>query len=112
QLFHVLAEAAELEHNLLCSYLFAAFSLKQTVAEDLTTEELAVVTRWRENLIAICIEEMVHLAQVSNLLVAVGARPHFNRPNLPVAPGYHPAGIVIELAPFDLATMEHFIFLE
>lgn len=112
QLFHVLAEAAELEHNLLCSYLFAAFSLKQSVAEDLTTQELAVVSRWRKNLIGICIEEMVHLAQVSNLLVAVGARPHFNRPNLPVAPGYHPASIVIELAPFDLATMEHFIFLE
>lgn len=26
---HVLAEAAELEHNLLCGYLYAAFSLKR-----------------------------------------------------------------------------------
>ena len=112
QLFHVLAEAAELEHNLLCSYLFAAFSLKQDISENLTAEELATVTEWHETLIGICIEEMVHLAQVSNLLVAVGARPHFNRPNLPVAPGYHPASIVIELAAFDQTTMDHFIFLE
>jgi hypothetical protein len=111
-LWHALAEAAELEHNLLCSYLFAAFSLKQDVSEDLTPSELRAVTGWRNTLMGICIEEMVHLAQVSNLLVAVGARAHFNRPNLPVAPGYHPASIVIELAPFDLATMEHFIFLE
>jgi hypothetical protein len=111
-LWHLLAEAAELEHNLLCSYLFAAFSLKQDTSEDLTSVELDAVQRWRSTLIGICVEEMVHLAQVSNLLMAVGARPHFNRPNLPVAPGYHPAGIVIELAPFDLETMEHFIFLE
>ena len=101
-LWHALAEAAELEHNLLCSYLFAAFSLKQDVSEDLTPSELTAVTGWRNTLMGICIEEMVHLAQVSNLLVSVGARAHFNRPNLPVAPGYHPASIVIELAPFDL----------
>ena len=29
-LLHMLAEASELEHNLLCSYLYAAFSLKST----------------------------------------------------------------------------------
>jgi hypothetical protein len=28
RLLHLLAEAAELEHNLLCSYLFAQFGLK------------------------------------------------------------------------------------
>lgn len=60
----------------------------------------------------LCLEEMVHLAQVCNLTVAVGSRPHFNRPNLPVAPGYHPAGVAMALAPFSLGTLEHFIFLE
>ena len=29
QLLHLLAEAAEIEHTLMCSYLFAAFSLKR-----------------------------------------------------------------------------------
>ncbi|MBI2768001.1 MAG: ferritin-like protein [Burkholderiales bacterium] len=112
QLLHLLAEAAELEHNILCSYLYAAFSLKQRENEGVTAAELAAIGRWRADIMGLCMEEMIHLAQVCNLMVAVGARPHFNRPNLPVAPGYHPAGVAIALAPFDLDTIEHFIFLE
>jgi hypothetical protein len=61
---------------------------------------------------SLCVEEMVHLAQVSNLLVAVGSRPHFNRPNFPIPAGYHPAGIALRLSPLDLQTLDHFIFLE
>ena len=45
-------------------------------------------------------------------MVALGSRPHFDRPNLPVPPGYHPAGIQVSLRPFDLDTLDHFIFLE
>jgi hypothetical protein len=88
---HVLAEAAELEHNLLCSYLYAAFSLKRSDAEGLAAHELAAVSRWRASILAVCMEEMAHLAQIGNLMLALGARPHFDRPNLPVPPGYHPA---------------------
>ena len=29
QLLHLLAEAAEIDHTLMCSYLYAAFSLKR-----------------------------------------------------------------------------------
>jgi hypothetical protein len=104
-LLHVLAEAAELEHNLLCSYLFAAFSLKQGVDEDLEPHEWQAVERWRGAIMQVCVEEMLHLAQVANLTVAIGARPHFDRPNLPVAPGYHPAGVQVTLRPFDLDTL-------
>lgn len=111
-LLHVLAEAAELEHNLLCSYLFAAFSLKQGVDEDLEPHELRAVERWRAAILQVCFEEMLHLAQVANLTVAVGSRPHFDRPNLPVSPGYHPAGVQVALRPFDLDTLQHFIYLE
>ncbi len=111
-LLHVLAEAAELEHNILCTYLYAAFSLKREQSEGLTAAELAKVDSWRKALLSICVEEMMHLAQVANLMVAVGARPHFNRPNFPVGKGYHPAAIELALAPFDLDTLEHFIFLE
>ncbi|WP_374673073.1 ferritin-like protein [Ideonella sp.] len=112
QLLHLLTEAAELEHNLLCSYLYAGFSLKTGTDEDLTDGELAAVSRWRASLRTVCMEEMAHLAQVANLMVALGARPHFDRPNLPVAPGYHPAGIVVALAPFSDEALQHFIFLE
>ncbi|MDB5959211.1 MAG: hypothetical protein JWP59_505 [Massilia sp.] len=111
-LLHMLAEAAELEHNLLCSYLYAAFSLKRGLDEDLLPDELDAVQRWRDTIMHVCMEEMAHLAQVANLMVAVGSRPHFDRPNLPVAAGYHPASIQVALAPFDLDTLEHFIFLE
>lgn len=98
QLLHLLAEAAEIEHNLLCCYLYAAFSLKRPSATGLFAAESRVVERWRKSLMTIAFEEMTHLAIVANLTVAVGARPHFNRPNLPVDPGYHPASIVVKLA--------------
>lgn len=111
-LLHVLAEAAELEHNLLCSYLFAAFSLKQSEGEALTATEWAAVERWRAAIMEVAVEEMLHLAQVANLMVAVGSRPHFDRPNLPVAPGHHPAGVQVALTPFDADTLQHFIYLE
>ena len=112
QLLHLLAEAAELEHNLLCSYLYAAFSLKRSTDEGVTTEELAAIGEWRKLILAVAREEMGHLLLVSNLFVALGARPHWNRPNFPVAPGYHPADIVVALTPFDQETLDHFIYLE
>lgn len=111
-LLHLLAEAAELEHNLLCSYLYAAFSLKTELRENLLPHELIAVRRWHAAIMGVCMEEMTHLAQVANLMGAVGSRPHFDRPNLPVSPGYHPAGIQVALAPLDLETLDHFIYLE
>jgi hypothetical protein len=108
----MLAEASELEHNLLCSYLYAGFSLKQGLDEDLLPHELEAVRRWHAAIMDVCMEEMTHLAQVANLMVALGSRPHFDRPNLPIAPGYHPAGVQVALTPFDLETLDHFIFLE
>ncbi|MDB5963649.1 MAG: hypothetical protein JWQ72_149, partial [Polaromonas sp.] len=71
-----------------------------------------LVERWRGLIMDTAMEEMVHLALIANLTVAVGARPHFNRPNLPVPPLYHPADLVVELAPFNLDTLDHFIYLE
>jgi CDGSH-type Zn-finger protein/uncharacterized Fe-S cluster protein YjdI len=112
QLFSALGEAAELEHNLLCLYLYAAFSLKRTKDEGITAAQLDAVARWRQEILGIALEEMTHLVLVSNLTVALGASPDFMRPNFPVSPGFYPAGLVIELAPFDLSTLEHFIYLE
>src|SRR5438552_1480486 len=112
QLLNLLAEAAEIEHNLMCCYLYAAFSLKESTAEDLTPGELAAVQRWRGQIIHVGIDEMAHLALVANLTAALGGVPHLGRPNFPIAPGYHPAGIVVKLAPFNAATLQHFIYLE
>jgi len=112
QLFSALGEAAELEHNLLCLYLYAAFSLKRSEEEGITAPQLEAVTRWRQEILGVALEEMTHLVLVANLTVALGASPDFMRPNFPVSPGFYPAALVIELAPFDLSTLEHFIYLE
>ena len=111
QLIHVLTEAAEIEHNLLCSYLYAAFSLKRGIDEGLTPTEAAAVSRWRKSVMSVALEEMAHLALVNNLLVFIGGSPHFNRPNFPVPPGYHPAGFSARLTPFDADTLEHFLYV-
>ena len=112
QLLHLLAEAAEIEHTLMCSYLYAAFSLKRGEREGLSAVEAEAVGRWRHAVMDVAIEEMSHLLLVANLTVAVGGRPHFTRPNFPVSSGYFPSGIVVRLTGFSVETLDHFIFLE
>src|SRR5271156_5713881 len=72
QLYSALAEAAELEHNLMCLYLYAMFSLKRTENEGLSRPELEAVQRWRRQILSISLEEMNHLTLVSNLMSAIG----------------------------------------
>ena len=68
-LIYMLCEAAELEHGIMCQYLFAAFSLKQRPEEGLSASEHESVTRWRRVISHVATEEMLHLALVHNLLV-------------------------------------------
>ena len=84
ELLFLLSEAAEFEHAVMCSYLFAAMSLKRSVDETLTAEELLIVTRWRRLIISVAVEEMLHLALVNNLITAFGGSGHLGRPNFPV----------------------------
>jgi CDGSH-type Zn-finger protein/uncharacterized Fe-S cluster protein YjdI len=111
ELLYLLSEAAEIEHNLMCCYLFAAFSLK-TEADGLAASEAAEIATWKRAITRVAVEEMTHLALVANLTSAIGGTPHFGRPNFPIARGYHPSGVVVQLRRFDLATLNHFIFLE
>ena len=112
QIFHLLAEASEIEHTLMCSYLYAAFSLKDGTNSGLSEREAEAVERWRQTIMSVAIEEMGHLMIVSNLTAAIGGRPHLTRPNFPVSPGYFPSGVVLRLTPFSFETLDHFIFLE
>src|SRR3954454_18451481 len=112
QLVHLLYEAAELEHNLMCTYLYAAFSLRQGEAEGLSADEARAVASWRKVIVKVAVEEMAHLAAVWNITAALGAAPRFGRGNFPLDPGALPAGIVVKLAPFNEAVLQHFIFLE
>src|SRR4029453_4436870 len=111
-LIYALGKEAELEPLVMLQYLFAAFSLKQSVDEGLTEETHAAVNRWRHVLLEISEQEMLHLALVQNLLTAVGAAPRLARPNFPMPAYAFPAGVRIELVPFGEAALRHFAFLE
>jgi Ferritin-like len=111
-LIYMLCEAAELEHGIMCQYLFAAFSLKQHEDEGLAADALEAVPRWRRVIAHVATEEMLHLALVQNLLSAIGAAPHLARPNLPAPARHYPAGVNLTLVPFGEPALRHFMFLE
>jgi CDGSH-type Zn-finger protein/truncated hemoglobin YjbI len=111
-LIYMLCEAAELEHGIMCQYLFAAFSMKEHASEGLTEDQAATVRRWRKQISHVAAQEMLHLALVQNLLSAIGAAPHLSRPNFPQPASHYPAGVNLTLLPFGEAALRHFMFLE
>jgi CDGSH-type Zn-finger protein/uncharacterized Fe-S cluster protein YjdI len=111
-LIHALYEAAELEHNLMCTYLYAAFSLKSGTAEGLSAAEAEATARWRRAILRVAVEEMGHLTAVWNITSALGGSPRFGRMNFPLDPGGLPASVIVRLAPFDESVLQHFIYLE
>jgi CDGSH-type Zn-finger protein/uncharacterized Fe-S cluster protein YjdI len=111
-LIHTLYEAAELEHNLMCTYLYAAFSLKSGTEEGLSAAEADATARWRRAILRVAVEEMGHLTAVWNITSALGGSPRFGRLNFPLDPGGLPASVVVRLAPFSEAVLQHFIYLE
>jgi len=112
ELIYLLCEAAEFEHTVMCSYLYAQWTLKRDAAEGVTADELAAIERWRRSLAQVALEEMLHLSLVNNLLAAIGAAPHLWRPAFPVRPGHFPADAVMDLTPFGEAALDHFMFIE
>jgi CDGSH-type Zn-finger protein/uncharacterized Fe-S cluster protein YjdI len=112
ELIFLLCEAAEFEHTVMCSYLYAQWTLKRGLDEGVTADELAAIGRWRRSLAQVALEEMLHLALVNNLLVAIGAPPHLWRPAFPVRAGHFPADVLMSLAPFSEAALDHFMYIE
>ena len=64
QLIYLLTEAAELEHGIMCCYLFSAFSMKGDVEEGFTEDQLAAVRRCRGPIMQISFQELVHVSLV------------------------------------------------
>jgi hypothetical protein len=112
ELTYLLSQAAELEHGLMCEYLYAAFSLKSTAGPGLREDQLAAVERWRTIVLTIAREEMLHWAVVQNLLTAVGSAPYVSRPHMPHQAKGYPPGVQVRLLPFGEAALEHFVYLE
>lgn len=112
QLLYTLSEASEIEHNLMCCYLYAAWSLKTEPDDDVEEPIRNELQRWQRSILRVAVDEMSHLALVANLMNAIGGSAHLHRPNFPIASGYHPAGLQVRLAPFNRSTLQHFIHLE
>ena len=112
ELIYMLAEAAALEHNVMCCYLYGIWSLKNGTKDGLSEKQAEAVKRWRHAMTAVAVEEMTHLALVCNLMVSIGGSPHLSRPNFPIPRGYHPADIDLELAGFGRGLIDHAIYLE
>jgi hypothetical protein len=99
ELIDALGHAAAIEHAIMCQYLYAAFSLNRT-APSLSPAELETVRGFAISTLMIARQEMEHLGLVTNLLIAVGASPNFDRPNLPVQPNYYQIDLPLTLQPF------------
>ena len=85
-LIHQLYEAAELEHNLMCTYLYAAFSLRDGTEDGLSAAEADATARWRRAILKVAVEEMGHLTAVWNITAALGGSPRFGRDELSARP--------------------------
>jgi hypothetical protein len=112
ELVWLLAQACELEHGLMCEYLFAQFTLKRGTDEGLGAEQLAKVAAWEQVIVEVTKQEMLHLALATNLLTAIGAAPHLHRPNFPILSRWYPPGVQVALVPFGERALRHFIYLE
>ncbi len=112
ELTYLLSQAAELEHALMCEYLYAAFSLRSTAGPGLPESRLADVERWRRVVLDVAAEEMLHWAVVQNLLTAVGSAPFVSRPHFPHQAKGYPAAVQLRLLPFGEAALQHFVYLE
>jgi Ferritin-like len=111
-LWWLLSEASQLEHMIMCQYLFAEFSLRRGTDEGLSEEQANAVERWRKVLRGIAVEEMLHLALVANVMSSIGAAPTLGRPNFPQRSGYFPEGVQLDLLPFGEQALRHFLYLE
>ncbi|MBX3155773.1 MAG: hypothetical protein KF773_07230 [Deltaproteobacteria bacterium] len=115
ELIDTLGLAAEIEHAIMCQYLYAAFSINRLgssaggssgpspgnrTSPELSPEEAEVGRTFAIELLKIARQEMEHLGIVTNLLISVGAPPDFDRPNLPLQRDYYAVDLPFRLLPF------------
>ena len=113
QLAELLTIAAQIEHDVMVQYLFAAFSLKKTVSEGgVTYEQLELMRNWATNMMMVARQEMEHLGYVSNLLTAMGEAPVFRRPAFPMSMDKFPLHEPSSLDAFSADTALRFVCYE
>jgi hypothetical protein len=112
RLVALLTEAAELEHALMCQYLYAALSMKRRVEEGVTWQQLELMRRWEASIMLVSRQEMEHLGLVCNLLTAIGEAPWLTRPNLPLAPRLYVLEVPVTFERLTEETLRRFVLLE
>lgn len=87
-----LHQASEAEHSLCCQYLYAAFSLRRTATDfpaesrgDVAELVMTATQHWAYEMYYVARQEMEHLAIATNLLTAIGERPHLSHGDFPDA---------------------------
>lgn len=111
-LMYALSEAAEIEHALLCQYLFAGYSIRRFPADDIPPDRLRSLQNWAGTILLVAREEMEHLGTVCNLLASIGAAPDFRRPNFPQPARYFGEIPSFSLERFSLDTIRRFAEFE
>ncbi len=112
ELMDALTTACELEHGLSLQYLYAAFTLRSDPTDGLQGSDLIRVRSWAASIFFVAAQEMMHLAQASNLLLSIGGAPHLARPDFPQPAGHYPPDLGWDLTGFDAATIDRFVAYE
>src|SRR5262249_50332565 len=121
-------EAAMLEHQFMCQYMYAAFSLKKQSDATCSAAQVEIVRRWASHIYMIARQEMEHLSIANSLLTAIGSPPWFGHDNFPTqsywyqaatlehkklaASGPEPCNFPFLLQAFDLAVARRFCCME
>jgi hypothetical protein len=112
RLVALLTEAAELEHALMCQYLYAALSMKRHVEEGVSWQQLELMRRWEASIMLIARQEMEHLGLVCNLLTSIGEAPWLTRPNFPLTPRHYDLEVESKLERLTEETLVRFALFE
>lgn len=113
RLASLLRQAAELEHGVMCQYIFAAVTMKKTHDEGgVSWEDLERMRVWRGKIMMVAREEMEHLGLVINLLTAVGESPVMQRRDFPFDVAYGGMTQELTLEPFGVGAIRRFALIE
>ncbi|MEM1322896.1 MAG: hypothetical protein AAGG75_21705 [Bacteroidota bacterium] len=97
-----LQSAAETEQHLLCTYLYAAASLKKNPDQFCNDGQLTTVKRWHQQLHRLALRRGQNVALLNALLLALEAPPRFCQP---------PSEVIV-CAPFSLPQAQRMVCLE
>ena len=109
KLIRWLHEAAEVENSLMLQYLYAAFSVKRPRYKALAGHGHRTPGQ-PNGILAVAIEEMLHLDLVNRLLVELGAAPNLVRQDFPYEPRIYPFKLTFE--PLSRRSLAKYILAE